>query len=294
MGSTVENKVSVVDTIYSWYPRLSEAEQRIADFILKNAADIAQLSVRDIAQQSKTSGATVSRFVRHIGFDTFSDLRLTLARYDVYDDSQNLKSEVISFENISGSVELILSNRIQELKGTATQLTQETLNRVVNLITTSDTILFAAVGNSIPVCSNAAFKLGQIGMRANCPVTTESMVLSSISLRRNDLLILLSTSGYSKRLEAIVDNAEDSGTPIIMITANPEAILASRCDLVIKTVSRDQILSGTQFPSHIAQDFVLETIFSLVLAHSKTGLIQAKVERKSLIEDKNSPSVRLD
>lgn len=289
----MNSKAGVVDTILSWYPQLSDAEQRIADFILKKASDIAQLSVRDIAQQSNTSGATVSRFVRHIGFDTFADLRLALARDDVRDETQNTEQSVISFDNIPGSIELILSNRIQELKGTASQLTSEILSRAVSLITTSDTVLFAAVGNSIPVCSNAAFKLGQIGVRANCPATTESMVLSSISLKRNDLLILLSTSGYSKRLETIVDNAEDSGTPIIMVTANPEAVLASRCDLVINTISRDQVLSGTQFPSHVAQDFVMESIFALVLAQSKTGLIQAKVERKSLIEDKNTPSVRL-
>ena len=37
----------------------------------------------------------------------------------------------------------------------------------------------------------------------------------------------------------------------------------------------------------------MESIFALVLAQSKTGLIQAKVERKSLIEDKNTPGVRL-
>ena len=289
----MNSKAGVVDTILSWYSQLSDAEQRIADFILKNASDIAQLSVRDIAQQSNTSGATVSRFVRHIGFDTFADLRLALARDDVRDEIQNTEQSVISFDNIPGSIELILSNRIQELKGTASQLTSEILSRAVGLITTSDTVLFAAVGNSIPVCSNAAFKLGQIGVRANCPSTTESMVLSSISLKRNDLMILLSTSGYSKRLETIVDNAEDSGTPIIMVTANPEAVLASRCDLVINTISRDQVLSGTQFPSHIAQDFVMESIFALVLSQSKTGLIQAKVERKSLIEDKNTPSVRL-
>lgn len=293
MEPIMNSKAGVVDTILSWYPQLSDAEQRIADFILKKASDIAQLSVRDIAQQSNTSGATVSRFVRHIGFDTFADLRLALARDDVRDDIQNTEQSVISFDNIPGSIELILSNRIQELKGTASQLTSEILSRAVSLITTSDTVLFAAVGNSIPVCSNAAFKLGQIGVRANCPATTESMVLSSISLKRNDLLILLSTSGYSKRLETIVDNAEDSGTPIIMVTANPEAVLASRCDLVINTISRDQVLSGTQFPSHVAQDFVMESIFALVLAQSKTGLIQAKVERKSLIEDKNTPGVRL-
>ena len=208
----MNSKAGVVDTILSWYSQLSDAEQRIADFILKNASDIAQLSVRDIAQQSNTSGATVSRFVRHIGFDTFADLRLALARDDVRDEIQNTEQSVISFDNIPGSIELILSNRIQELKGTASQLTSEILSRAVGLITTSDTVLFAAVGNSIPVCSNAAFKLGQIGVRANCPSTTESMVLSSISLKRNDLMILLSTSGYSKRLETIVDNAEDSGT----------------------------------------------------------------------------------
>ena len=46
----MKSKAGVVDIILSWYPQLSDAEQRIADFILKNASDIAQLSVRDIAQ----------------------------------------------------------------------------------------------------------------------------------------------------------------------------------------------------------------------------------------------------
>lgn len=290
----MDQKMGVADTIFSWYPQLSETEQRIADFILKNAADITQLSVRDIAQRSNTSGATVSRFVRHIGFDTFSELRLALARDDARDEVLTKNVDKISPDNIEGSVDFILTTRIQELRGTASQLSSEIVTKALSLISSSDTILFAAVGNSIPVCANTAFKLGQIGIRAYCPTTTESMVLASISLKRNDLLILVSTSGYSKRLEVIVDNAEDGGAPIILVTANPEAVLAARCTLVIQTISREQVISGTQFPSHIAMNFVLETLFSLVLAHSKTGRIQAKVEHKALSDDKKRTTVRLD
>ena len=155
----------------------------------------------------------------------------------------------------------------------------------------SSNILFAAVGNSIPVCSNFAFRLGQIGISANCPVNTELMILASLSLHRNDLVVIVSSSGYSHRLETIIDNAEDSGTPILFITSNPTSILAQRSNVVLTAVSRDQLLTGSQFATHVPEDFIVETLFMFLLAHGKNVYEHVRMERKSLGRDKeNTPT----
>lgn len=285
----MDSRTSTMDVICASFNSLSEAEQRVANYVIQNSEEVVKLSLREIASKSGVSSATTSRFVRHIGFESFSDLRLALAADQAVraPEHPNTTTE-ISLSNISASVDYILSNKIQELQGTAAQLDESAVERTVDLISASDNILFAAVGNSIPVCSNLAFKLGQIGLRAVCPSTTEAMVLFSLSLKRSDLLFVVSASGYSHRLETIIDNAEDSGTPIIFVTSNPTSTLAQRSDVVLSAVTRDRILTGTQFSTHVAEDFIVETIFMFLLAEGKVSYEHARLEQKILGRDKET------
>lgn len=279
-----------IDVICSCYEQLSDMERRVADFILQNRADVLHLSVRDIAKGSKTSSATVSRFVRHVGYDSFFDMRLALARAQLGadDDAVAEAATEITPANIPGSLEYILETKVQELRNTVSRLEPDALERALDLIRACDALYFAAVGNSIPVCANLAFKLGQIGRRAVCPSTTESMILTSLSLRRTDALFVVSASGYSRRLETIIDNAEDSDTPIIFVTSNPSSSLARRSDVVIPVASHDQLLAGGQFSSHVAQDFVVEALFLLLFVSTQDVRERARIERKSLGKDKES------
>ncbi|QOY60338.1 MurR/RpiR family transcriptional regulator [Thermophilibacter immobilis] len=286
----MSKKLGTIDTICAGYDTLSDTERRVADFILQNGGEIPRLSVREIAEGSQTSSATVSRFVRHAGYESFSALRLAIAEEQgvIEDDGSFPAATEISPDNAAGSIEYILATKIQELRGTALQLEPQLVNSVVDLIRWADTVEFAAVGNSIPLCSNLSFKLGQIGIRTICPPTTEAMILASLSLRRGDVLFVVSASGYSRRLETIVDNAEDSGATIVFVTSNPTSELAQRADVVLSAVSRDQMLAGSQFSSHISTDFVLETLFLFVFAGGGATHEHARMERKSLGKDKES------
>ena len=282
-------QLGTIDTICACYDQLPDMERRVADFILQNRADVPHLSVRDIAKDSQTSGATVSRFVRHAGFDSFASMRLAIASEQAAgDDSVAEAATEISPRNIVGSLEYILETKVQELRSTVSQISADALERALDLIRACDTLCFAAVGNSIPVCANLAFKLGQIGRRAVCPTTTESMILASLSLRRTDVLFVVSASGYSRRLETIIDNAEDSDTPIVFVTSNPSSSLAARADVVLPVASRDQLLAGGQFSSHVSPDFLVEALFLLLYASADDAREHARMERKSLGRDKES------
>lgn len=285
-------RANAIDVIAGSYDSLSDTEKKVADFIMRNVSDVVRLSVRDIAAQSQTSSATVSRFVRHIGYDSLADLRLAIASSEggPYASDGEIATEV-SLSNVEASVGFILENKIQELRATVSQLRAEDIHKAVNLITASDNILLAAVGNSIPVCSNLAFRLGQIGFRTHCPLNTESTILASLSLRRSDVVIIVSASGYSRRLETIADNAEDSGTPIILITTTPGAILSSRADVTFVTSERGERIMGPQgsrFASHVPEDFLVETLFMFLLAHGRNINERMSMERKSLGRDKET------
>ena len=70
----MQRKGSVINEICLLYDRLSDTEKLIADFVMAYQGEIPSLTTREIAARSQTSAATVSRFVRHLGYESFSEL----------------------------------------------------------------------------------------------------------------------------------------------------------------------------------------------------------------------------
>ena len=71
----------------------------------------------------------------------------------------------------------------------------------MDLFARADMILFAAVGNTNAVAIDAAIKFGQLGLRSVATTITESSTSLALSMRKGDVLFLISNSGKSKRLE---------------------------------------------------------------------------------------------
>jgi DNA-binding MurR/RpiR family transcriptional regulator len=86
------------------YPSLSEAHRRAADFVLHNPLETATMTIEGLAERSGTSTATVTRFVRVLGFAGYSEfraalseaLRLAMAPVDSLADAHSTKSSAFS------------------------------------------------------------------------------------------------------------------------------------------------------------------------------------------------------
>ena len=86
------------------YPSLSEAHRRAADFVLHNPLETATMTIEGLAERSGTSTATVTGFVRALGFAGYSEfraalaeaLRLAMAPVDSLADAHSTKSSAFS------------------------------------------------------------------------------------------------------------------------------------------------------------------------------------------------------
>lgn len=54
----------VTDILFSMYEDFFDAEKKIADYILANKEKVVDMTVAELARESKTSDATVSRFCK--------------------------------------------------------------------------------------------------------------------------------------------------------------------------------------------------------------------------------------
>lgn len=60
-------------------PSLAPSERRVADAVLADPGQVAELSINALGERASTSAATVMRFCRTIGTGNYPQLRLALA-----------------------------------------------------------------------------------------------------------------------------------------------------------------------------------------------------------------------
>lgn len=261
----------VIQTICAVYDGLTPTDQRIANYILENRARIPDMTMREIANECQTSSPTVSRFVKRIGYENFAQMRLELARTESSFSRDYLLGNTtgsISFDRFNESLRFILSCKTTELTDTAAQIDPVTIKAVINLFLEADTVLITGVGNTLSVAANMAFKLRHLGVRAIAPSTTEYAASYSFMMTDRDVLVIISSSGISKRLGKIFDNAEDNGTPVVLITSNPQSSFVKRSKHVIMAYQRDRLFAyGVPF-SHNSVNFVIEVLFLFLHASS--------------------------
>ncbi len=277
---------SVINEICSLYDSLSERDRRVADFVMANQLEVPSMTTREIAQGSSVSAATVSRFVRRLGYESFSSLRYAIQRDNADARAAVLPSHAVSLSDPAGALQTVMMAKAQELQDTITLLDERQLVRAVQLIERSASVVFGAVGNTIPAALSASFLIAQLGLRAHCAPTTEAMMLESLLLTPRDVVVFISKSGHSKRLNTMMDNALDSDTPTVVITNQPASPLARRATCVLHAATRDKVLSSDLPFSHNSINYIVEVLFLLLSSDVPNLRAHADLLWKSLGEDK--------
>ena len=136
----------------------------------------------------------------------------------------------------------------------------------MDLFARADMILFAAVGNTNAVAIDAAIKFGQLGLRSVATTITESSTSLALSMRKDDVLFLISNSGKSKRLEKILHAAKQGGATAILITGDATSPLARMSDIILRAVNYEALLTTVDFTfSKISATLIIEVIYSFLL-----------------------------
>ncbi|WP_322153255.1 MurR/RpiR family transcriptional regulator [Paratractidigestivibacter sp.] len=256
---------SVVDAIIACRESLSDAEKTVANFILEHAQTVSQLSATMIARQSGTSNTTVSRFVRSIGFSSFSEMRYSLAReMSSADDRAFEGTRSISMEDVGTSAAYILENKIDELRSTLSALDEGALRQAVTTMSQARLVMFAGVGSSLSIAQCAAIKFSQARINAIASSTTDAAQLTAMLMGPEDCLVVISNSGRSDRLCRMMSFAIDQGVQTIVITRNPDAELGSLADVTLRVVARDSLLVTSFDFSHNSINYVLEVLLLLL------------------------------
>lgn len=242
------------------------SEQRIVDFILGNTDRAPHMTSAQLARASKTSEASVSRFCKKLGFKNYRAFQFSLARdLATQQDDVQITREV-SIDDVAQSLANIKNAKVREIESTIDALDEDALRRVVDLFAHAGTVIFAAVGNTTAVALDASIKFGQLGMRSFASTISESATSLALTLKEGDLLVLISNSGRSQRLQRILRAARTGDATVILITGNTASPLARESDIVLRTVNYEALLTTADFTfSKISATLIIEVIYNFLL-----------------------------
>lgn len=260
---------SVINQICASMDSFFDTEKKIGDYIVRNPKKVVDMTVGELAKECAVSEASVSRFCKRIELKGFHHLKISLARelVDAKDDGEI--SGHISVDDMEGSLRGILSNKMEELRQTVAMIDREELKKILNVINNADTVLMAAVGNTIPVAMDGAYKLNQIGIRAMSTPIWETELGYSYNLTDKDVVVAISNSGESTGVIQILEAAKSRGAVAISITNNARSSVAELSTYHITTATREKLFLDGYCFSRVSATMVIEIIYLLLASMRK-------------------------
>ena len=278
---------SVLGVICSVYDSFFEAEKKIADYMMEHKAQAVDMTVGELAKASGTSDATVSRFCRRCGFKGFQNLKLALAREVLEEEQSNQEvTNDIDRGDLSQSLKNILANKVAELTETVKMMDPQSLEEILKKLEQARMVQLAAVGNTIPVALDGAFKFNQLGIPAVAGDIWETQAAYAFNLGPEDVVLIISNSGYSRRLKTLAEGARENGSTLVLITNNPDSSLAEVCDYRIITATREKLLTEEFWFSRVTATAVTEIFYLLLRAGKKDAIEHIRRHVEAISPDK--------
>ncbi len=281
----MKSEKKVLDKIFAVYDSLYEAEKRIADYVINNQAKVIEMTVSQLAIISGASEATIIRFCKKCDLKGFHDLKINIAK-EMVESEETATSNDIDPEDISQSLKNILANKIDELKQTISMMDETTIRNILDAIKNARIVQLVAVGNTIPVSLDGAYKFNQLGIASVANTIWETQLAFSYTLTSQDVVIAISNSGSSKKLVTLLKVAKDKGATTIAITNHDNSPVANTGDYHITTATREKLFLDEFSFSRVSAMTVMEVLYLLLTASKKDAYSWISEHEHSIADDK--------
>ena len=260
---------SVINQICASMDTFFETENKIGNFIIHHPKEIVDMTVGELAKECQVSEASVSRFCKKIDMKGFHHLKISIAKEMVSQSEDDELSNHISVDDLEQSLKNILANKVAELTQTVSMMNSENLQDILKRINNAQNVLFAAVGNTVPVAMDGAYKLNQIGISAVSTPVWETQLAYSYNLSPDDVVIAISNSGESTGVINILEAAKQKKATTISITNSEKSTIAKISDYHITTATREKLFLDEYRFSRVSATMVIEVLYLFLTSMRK-------------------------
>jgi len=211
---------SLVIRVHEGYRALPLGERKVADVVLDFPGELAAYSASELAQLAGVSNATVTRFFRRLGYDSFDDARRSSRRAREWGSPLFMTSKAAEGEVIGS--DLIARFAAEEkalIDATFNALDPALLTEVIEALAGAQRLFFLGFRNSAYTAGYARWQF--IQFRGEVHMLTgagESLAERIADLRQGDVLVLVGMRRLVSPLGRCAEAARSTGADILLLT----------------------------------------------------------------------------
>ncbi|WP_104111130.1 MurR/RpiR family transcriptional regulator [Arthrobacter sp. N199823] len=265
----VVSAAGVVNRIQAKLPDMPAAMAKIGSFLLEHPQAPLELSIMELAEQTKTSPATVTRFCRLLGYAGYVPFRVSIASdLGRSDARESWKADIGRAFGPDDSPRDVLSTLVnahtRSLEETAAVMDLAQMNKIARRIAMSHHVDIYGIGGSAVMAKELQSRLYRIGINAHHWSEVHAGLTSAAIQDSNTVAIGISNTGRTEETLQMLREAGEAGALTIALSNNPGSPLAESADESIITSVHEQFLQPDDLSAKHVQLLVLDLIYLLV------------------------------
>ena len=273
---TIKNH-SCLMSIKNNYKKLTDAEKKVADYIVKNSSEVIVMSISELSEKSNSAKSAVIRCCKSLGFNGYSDLKISLAMELSKNKQLNYTPYISPDDNAGDILDKVFSANVKALHDTAEKTDRKVLQNVVDLLSLAKTVYIYGIGTSASLAREFQYRLMQFGYTAIYYTDVPSMKISTMNIKKGDVAIGISHSGRTIATVDALKLADNMGADTVCITSYPESEITKVSDYSIEIFSDEIQYPVEAVSARIAHLSIIDAIcIALSAKNYESAIIRAK------------------
>lgn len=257
---------------------LSSTEQVIADYILKNFRELANLSTRQLAKETFTSSEAIVRFSQKLGFEGYSDFKKKLLAEIMNQFDETPGKFITEKDSIIDIVDKVAKIEINALKDTHNKIKINPFVRAANYLSQAEYIDFYAMNMNLNLARMASESFIVAGKYCSVPTSIAEQYLQAYKVPKNHLALFISRTGENGFLINIAKILNEQKTPIILITTSAKSTLGNLSQVVFETATTDKMEELGPRVFLTGAKYVIDVLFGILMARTDYSESKRKEE----------------
>ncbi|MGB4590297.1 MAG: MurR/RpiR family transcriptional regulator [Clostridiaceae bacterium] len=252
----------IFSSIHTMYNSFTNTEKKLADYILKNKAQVMYMSITDLADKANVADSSVFRFCKAMKFGGYQEFKIALAQSLNKDNSEHhVDTEILIEDSMSAMAEKVKQTNISALDETYNLLNYNEVSLAVDAMIKAEKVRFFGVGSSLITAMEGQNKFLRIMSKAECAVDAHLQSMSAALMSNREVAIVISYSGQTKDSIDVAKRAKEAGAMVICITRFIKSPLTHYADITLLCGAHEGPLQGGSLSAKISQLYLLDIIY---------------------------------
>lgn len=245
-------------------PGYSPTLQKLGDFILTDPQKVLYLTITELARETDTSEASVTRLCRHLGCKGYTEFKMALA----LDVQHNQPAAIASGD----SIDMLVEETVQALRDTGKFINREVLQSAVEALHQAKTIQIYGVAASAITGEYLHYRLLRLGKSAQLFGDMHRAAMNASTLREGDLVIAISASGSTKDVMHVVKLAKKQNARVLMLSNTLRSPMGSLADMLLVAARPEGPFNAGALSGKAGAMLLVEVLINELMTHDASYL----------------------